>query len=252
MRTHDSSLASRSVLGRALLVLGAFGPDAQELTLAEICSSTGLPKTTVHRITTTLASWGALERVGTGFRIGMRLFELGELVAYRQLRELVLPHMGDLYEATHHVVQLAVLDGDDVVYIEKITGHEPVPSLTRVGGRVAAHRTAVGKALLAFSPRHHLDRLIQRQGRSSAATAIDADALRCEIEQVATRRLAFDHGEVVPEVTCVATPLFGSARWAVAALSVMGHGDIDIDRIAFAVRATGQRASDTLQASNWS
>ena len=245
-------MASRSVLGRALLVLAAFGPDAQELTLAELCSTTGLPKTTVHRISTTLVSWGALEHAGNRFRIGMRIFELGELVAYRQLRELVLPYMGDLYEATHQVVQLAVLDGDDVVYIEKITGHELVPSLTRVGGRVAAHRTAVGKALLAFSPRHRVDRLIQRLTRSAGGAELDCEGLRSEIELVARRRLAFDFGDVVPGVTCVATPLFGRARWAVAALSLMGAGDIDIDRAARAVSATGQRVSDALGAANWS
>ena len=108
----------KSVLGRALTLLTAFRPGDAELTLAELTRRTGLPKPTVHRMLAELAEWNVVERTSHGIRLGMRLFELGQLAPLqRGLREAAAPFLSDLFEATHETVHLAVPDGLDVVYV---------------------------------------------------------------------------------------------------------------------------------------
>jgi DNA-binding IclR family transcriptional regulator len=162
---------------------------------------------------------GALERTARGWRLGVRMFELGQLVPSQlRLRERALPFMSDLYEATHQTIHLAVLEGSDVVYVEVIAGHHKVRSPSRRGGRVPAHCTALGKVLLAFAPE---------------PPALDGPALemltpksigkRAELRRILgdVRRtgLAFDDEEAMLGLCCVAAPVTDH-RAVVAALSI--------------------------------
>ena len=91
----------------------------------------------------------------------MRLWEIGSLAPQRNgLREIAIPFMEDLYEATHENVQLAVLAGREALFVERINGRHSVPTVTRVGGRLPLHATGVGKALLAFAPEPVLEEVI--------------------------------------------------------------------------------------------
>lgn len=142
-----------SVLVRAFCVLDAFVPEGGEMGLSELVRRTGLPKATVHRLATQLVDIGALEKMGDRYRPGLRLFELGSVVVrHRRLRDSALPLMEDLYEATHETVHLGIPDGLDVLYLEKIVGPRGSPVSTRVGTRKPLYCTALGKAMLAFSP----------------------------------------------------------------------------------------------------
>ena len=142
-----------SVLGRAVALLEAFAADDHELSLAELVRRTRLPKSTVHRMLGELVSLRLLERVGTGYRLGSRLFELGMRAGVeRGLMEVAIPFMEDLYERTHETVHLGVREGTEVVYVAKIGGHRQAAAPSRVGGRMPLHCTAIGKALLAFGP----------------------------------------------------------------------------------------------------
>src|SRR6266516_5207327 len=104
--------ASRSVLARGLRLLDAFGSGDTTLTLTELAERTGLPKPTAYRLLSQLVAWGGLERDGCAYRIGMKLFVLGQRVPLqRRLRDAALPYLEDLYEATHENIHLSVLDG---------------------------------------------------------------------------------------------------------------------------------------------
>ena len=144
----------RSVLGRALGVLGAFTDSSPELALADIVAATTLPPATAHRIVAELVAWGALERVGRGrYRIGMRLWRVGALAPYaRNLREAALPPMQDLASATGHVVHLVVLDGHRALFVERLAGHNELTVRSRVGRDMPLHASGPGKVLLAHSP----------------------------------------------------------------------------------------------------
>lgn len=206
----------RSLLARAFAVLGVFGPGRAELTLAELTEGSGLPRSTTHRLLVQLEALGAVERCAVGWRLGVRMFELGQLVPTQQrLRERALPFMGDVYEATHQTVHLAVLEGADVVYVEVIAGHRAVHTPSRRGGRVPAHCTGVGKVLLAFGDAPIAQPLVRR----TRATITDPAAMRRELAEVRRLGLAFDREEAQEGLCCVAAPVHDH-RGVVAGLSV--------------------------------
>ncbi|MBO0804619.1 MAG: IclR family transcriptional regulator [Nocardiopsaceae bacterium] len=213
-----------SVLGRAFALLGAFGPDASQLTLSDLAARTGLALSTTHRLARELVRLGALERADGWFYPGMRLFELAQLTRpIAQLRQAALPFMEDLYEATHQIVNLGVLDGFEIVYIEKISGHRAADVPSRAGGRIPAHCTAMGKAQLAFLPRPRLEELSGMPLTARTRHSItDPGQLRRELELAAERGAAYDREEVELGIACIAAPILDARRQPVAALSVTG------------------------------
>src|SRR5882757_10813092 len=142
------------VLARALRLLGAFSARHPAMTLSELSRRSGLPVSTVHRMAGELLAWGALERGEDGrYRIGLRLWEVAALAPRGQgLREAALPFLEDLSQITRENAQLAVREGAELVFIERIAGSGAVPVLTRVGGRFALTATGVGLVLLAHAP----------------------------------------------------------------------------------------------------
>ena len=223
MISRVRSATSQSVLNRAFGVLGAFGPDRPELTLDELCAHTGQARTTVHRLASQLVAEGALERSRRGWKLGTRMFELGQLVSREQrLREQSLAYMQDLYAATGEMVQLAVLDAGTVLYVEIIAGHRRVASPSRRGGRMPLHCTALGKALLAFSADAGRGVLQARPTLDARTpnTITDIGALREELHRVRAAQVAFDHEEAALGLQCVAAPILDANGIARAALSV--------------------------------
>ncbi|NUR66464.1 MAG: helix-turn-helix domain-containing protein, partial [Streptomyces sp.] len=117
-------MTARSAPDRLLAVLAAFDHEHPALSLTDISRRAGLTLTTAHRLVGALSDWGALERDGSGvYHVGLRLWEVAALAPRGLgLRQIALPYLEDLYEATHENVQLAVRDGGEVVYIEWISG----------------------------------------------------------------------------------------------------------------------------------
>lgn len=225
------------LISRAFRLLGAFAPARQELTLGELTSHAGLPRSTVHRLAGQLEAEGALVRTARGWRLGSRLFELGQLVPTQQrLRERALPHMGDLFEATHQTIQLAVLEGSEVLYVEVLAGHNRVRTPSRRGGRMPAHCTALGKALLAFSgPGPTIEGPLERRTRR---TITDLGELAVELREVRRSGIAYDREEAQEGLSCVAAPIIGFGGKAVAAISVAmpARADREPELVAPAVR----------------
>ena len=124
-----------AVIDRISLVLDAFdGPG--RLTLAQIVRRTGLPRSSAHRMLERLVQLRWLRRSGRDYELGMRLVELGSLAVHQdRLVRAASPLLGELHRATGLVVHLAVLDGPDVVYLEKIGEPTNAAIPTRVGGR---------------------------------------------------------------------------------------------------------------------
>lgn len=227
-----------AVLERAFRLFDAFDAQRSVLTLAELTEASGLPRSTTHRLAVQLEQLRALERTSQGWRIGVRMFELGHLVpTQRRLRELALGHMEDLYEATHETIQLATLDGADVVYVEVLSGHRKVRTPSRRGGRMPAHCTALGKVLLAFRPPGEALPAVPRAART-AATIVDPGAFERELHAVRRTAIAYDHEEAMDGLVCVAAPVMGPRGVAVAALSVSmsANGQLTPEQAGPAVR----------------
>lgn len=240
-----------SVVGRAVALLAAFGPQEGRLGYAELARRTGLPKSTVHRLAGELADYGLLERKPTGVCLGLRLFELGQRVPQqRSLRDAALPYMADLREATRQTVHLAVLEGPEVVYIEILRGPNPPPLPSQVGGRLPAHATGVGKAMLAFSPPAVIDALLAgKLARVSSRTIVAPGLLRCELERVRHLGVAYDQEESGAGIVCAASPVLRADGSAAAAVSLSGWSShMNLDKMAPAVRTAALALSRSLYA----
>lgn len=239
-----------TVIARSTALLLAFGPGDTVLGVSELARRTGLAKSTVYRLTCELARNGLLERSGSGLRLGLRLFELGQLVPLqRDLRSAALPFMEDLREATRQIVHLAVLDGTEMVYLEILRSPDAPAPPSRVGGRLPAHATGVGKAALAFSPPEVVDAVVAGGlHRLSRRTIVQPGRLRRELETIRRQGCAFDREESSDGVVCVASPVFGPDDAVVGALSVSGwSARMNLERMAPAVRTAALALSRKLR-----
>jgi DNA-binding IclR family transcriptional regulator len=207
-----------AVIDRVSLVLDAFeGPG--RLTLAQIVRRTGLPRSSAHRMLERLVQLRWLRRNGRDYELGMRLVELGSLAVHQdRVHNAAAPLLQELHRATGLVVHLAVLDGSDVVYLDKVGDRLAAAIPTRVGGRQPAQCTAVGKAILADTDGHPTVDLGARKTRYSIGTAAQ---LAAELTTVRGRGVAFDREESLAGFGCVAAPI-GAPGEAVAAVSVCG------------------------------
>jgi DNA-binding IclR family transcriptional regulator len=242
--SHDS------VLQRANLLLDAFGPRHRYLTLSSIVIRTGLPKSTVHRTAQQMTALGWLTYEEGRYSLGTRIFELAGLSSVRhELREAALPFMEDLYEATHITVHLGVRKELEVLYVEKIGGHDRITELSQVGGRMPLYCTGIGKTLLAYSPESILEEVIVAGLKArTQATITSPTKLRRELQTVVANGIAFDREESSVGVCCVAAPVYGPDGSVVAALSITGRVSRNrIDRLAPAVKAAAVGASRTLR-----
>lgn len=229
-----------SVLARGVSVLYCFdSDDRRELTLADITKSCRLPKATVHRLLRELIVLGLVERTDLGYRLGIKLFELGLRVPRQiSIREVAFPCVQDLYEATQETVHLAIPDGHEALYLAKFSPRHTAPVPTAVGGRMPLYCTAVGKALLA-----HADRDLQRailagpMRRLTPRTVNAPGLLARQLDAVLSSGLAQDREEYARGVLCVAAPVFDTHGAAVAAISVSGWAtQFDPARVGLAVR----------------
>jgi len=242
--------AARTVTQRVLAVLNAFSPQRPALTLSEISRLADLSLTTAHRQVAELARWGALERGEDGrYHIGLKLWELGALAPRSvDLREAALPVLEDLYEATHQNVQIAVLDGREVVYVERITGRGAVSVVTRPGSRLPLHATAVGLVLLADAPAEEIDSVLAaRLKRYTPHTVTDPRRLRRMLADIRRQGYAISDRQIEEVSASIAAPVRDRSNTVVAALSVVvptkGHLRQYVPAVLTAARGVTRRLS---------
>lgn len=251
MADNGSRTPGRSVTSKVVSILAAFSPATPELSLNELARRTGLPLSTTYRLASELVEWGGLERVeGAGYRIGLRLWEVGSLSPRSTaLNEIVLPFMQDLYVATHENVHLAVLDGQEALYVERVTGRKSITVKTRRGGRLPLHATGVGKVLLAFAPEaFQTEVLTAGLKRFTPYTIVAPGLLKQTFAEIRRNGVAFAREEMTVGRVSVASPLLDAEGRAVAALSiVLSAGKADLQRLAPAVRTAALCASRQLR-----
>src|SRR5215469_2499396 len=220
------SEAPSSMVDRVVLILSIFERSSEALTAGQISVRSGIPRSSVHRILSQLVGARWLMRHEDGYALGLRMFEIGSLVAHRsRITCAARPFLHELAERTGQVVHLAVLDQQDVVYLDKVGGAFADTLPSRVGGRLPAHCTAVGKALLAYSPlatvSEYLATGLRRRTEASMSTPA---ALQAALVSIRNAGYATDRDEAVPGVACVAAPIRNFDE-VVAAVSVCGPRD---------------------------
>lgn len=197
------------VIEKVDLVLAAIRGRDRPIGVSEVSRRCGLAKSTTFRTLRVLETVGMVERSGDGYRLGRRLTDFADTAWLRRmtrLRELLLPSLLELYERTHHIVDLAVLRDADVLCLERLYRAESPWSPMRVGSTLPARATALGKVLLAYA--------------EPSATIAAPDELADQLRSVRRDGAAYDGGEYVPGLHCVAVPVRGPRHTVVAAISV--------------------------------
>jgi len=250
MAGNSTRQPGRSVVSKATSLLDAFSMTAPKLSLNELAQRTGLPLSTTYRLASELVDWGGLERAdGAGYRIGLRLWEIGSLAPRgATVRDVAVPFMQDLYAATEENVHLAVLTGHEAFYMERITGRRAVQVKSRRGGRLPLHATGVGKVLLAHAPPGLFSEVVEAGlKRYTPYTIATPGRLHRALEEVRRTGVAYAREELTLGTLSVASPVFDATGTVVAAMAVVLNSvRADLKRLAPAVRCAAISASRSL------
>ena len=215
---------------RVSLILDRVGQNPQGVSIKELSSELNLPKGTIHRILSSLSYFGYIRQDAAtkNYSLGLKLIELASLLSGQlDLRRVAEPTLRELAEKTGETAYMVVLDGSEVVYIEKIESQQLTGGLkmaSKVGSRNPLHSCAVGKTLLSFFPEQELDRLIRKKGlsRRTVNTITEPERLKEQLKVVRAQGYALDDEENEEGIRCLAAPVFDEKGGPVAAISVSG------------------------------
>ena len=201
MAGHTSQPGA-SVTSRVLALLAAYDEEHRRLTLTELAERAGLPVPTAHRL------------VGV---VGRRLWDVGMLAPVQTgLRQLASPHLHDLYGATLATVHLAVRDGTEVLYLDRLAGNASVPVVSQVGSRLPLHATGVGKVLLAHAPPDVQAAVLANLHRITPYTITQPGTLRRQLGRILKEDYATTVEEMSLGACSVAVPVRAGSRVAAA------------------------------------
>lgn len=247
-----NSRTGDSIIDRLVRVLATFDADHTEQSPTEIARRAGLPASTGHRLVADLAAAGLLERDDAGrARVGMRLWELatrGSLAL--GLRQAALPAMERVQSVVRQHTQLGVLDGDQVLFLERLSHPEAGANITRIAGRLPLHASSSGLVLLAFARPAVIDRVLAAPlERLAPETVVDPGEVRRRLAAVRRLGYASAPGSVEAVSTGVAVPIRDRGVVVAALGVVLPRGDED-DRVVGVLRAAAAEIEKSLARSS--
>ena len=251
---HAESMANspsgESIIARVVRVLETFGVDRTVQTASEIGRRAGLPSSTAHRLVDELVASGVLERDDEHrVRLGMRLWELAlrGSTALR-LRQAALPHMEQVQAALREHTQLAVLEQEEALFLERLSHPAAVSNITRVAGRLPLHASSSGLVLLAHAEPALRERVLAGPLRSFGPdTVTDAAALRRLLAEIRRSGFVAAPGSIEAVSTGVAVPIRDAGE-VIAALSVVLPREAPVESALRALRVAATRIEADLRA----
>lgn len=233
-------------LDRALNVLLEVAARPSGLSLAECASVLGYSKPTTHRIIRTLAEHGFLraDEQRRTYTLGVTTLRLGmDFLENLDLRREALPLLRELAEQAGETVHLGIVQGSDVVYIEKVESPHAVRMFSRVGHTMPTYSTGIGKAVLAFLSEDELEAALPELLEArTGATITDPAELRRHLAEIRQRGYSIDDVENEEGIRCAGAPIFDHTGAACAGISVAGPATrVTPDRIP----ELGMRARET-------
>lgn len=233
----DAALDSRDgshsqSLERGLAVLSAFRSGRPMLGVSELAREVGLSRSTAHRYVSTLAKLGYLHQDAQThkYRLGPRVLDLGfSALNSMELREVAAPHLRELSDRSGYTVNMAVLDGLDIVYIERCRsariGQREIDLNLHVGSRLPAYCTSLGKVLLAYLSQDEREQALAQIDftRRGPNTLLSKTALATELQQVRNDGFAINNEELAYGLRSIAAPIFAHDGHAVAAVNLAVH-----------------------------
>jgi DNA-binding IclR family transcriptional regulator len=248
----DDATAGRTVISKAAVILMTY-LNGEVHTLTEIATATGLPLSTAHRLVRELAAWKILERTDDGdYCVGLPLRLIGSAGGNpTRLEERASLVLQDLSQALDTDVRLGVLGERDVTFIEKLRGRRPVTTFAQ-GSALPAHATAMGKALLAFSPPALVDMFLGRGLTAYTPFTLTApDRFRRALAMTRLSRLAVARWELEPDRSALAVPVFGPGGRVAAAIEVrVDDPTVEIPTVRPALMIAGRSLTRELSAAH--
>jgi DNA-binding IclR family transcriptional regulator len=220
-------IPNSTAVQRALSVLEQLDSSRRGLNISEISRQLEIPKSSAHVIVVTLERLGYVQRKpdSLNYRLGLKAYGLGRgMMKNLSIAEVALPHLRVLVDQIHLPAHLAIPDGDQGVFIQKVDAPGLIKIDTYVGRRMDLHCTGVGKVILAYGAEEAVERTLAKQVyiRHTRNTITSSRALRRELARVRQLGYAVDDEEEELAVRCVAVPVFHPNRRFAAALSVVG------------------------------
>lgn len=221
----DDTAAPLSLLAKANLLLSAFTHDITTMGLTELSRRSGVPKASVHRLCAEMVELGYLARTPKGYQLGWRIYDLGRLVpGPARLREIARPALQDLRMVTRAVVHLAVPQGSDCVYLERIAGRRELAVVSAVGDRVPNHSTASGRLFLAHADEQTLAQ-VEQEALDFLSLQTPAQLHRL-LEDIRQRRFS-DEATILRGFKSISVPVvYPGTGHVIASISVT----VDADR----------------------
>ncbi|MEJ2709338.1 MAG: IclR family transcriptional regulator [Anaerolineales bacterium] len=245
-----------STLLRGLSILSLFSQNTPTLSLTEIATATAINKTSAFRVVNTLEKAGYLVRDAETkrYRPGIRVLQLGfAALANLELRQTARPFLERLSQAVGETVSLSVLDGMELIYIDRVRNRQIVGVVLGLGSRLPAHCASMGKAMLAHLPLEELDlRLSQSPLKACTSNSIiDREAFLAELEKVRRQGFATNDEELEMGLRAVAAPVWDRSGQVVAAVNITGSAAMIscqrlLDDLAPAVTQTAKEISRAL------
>lgn len=221
MSAAETTLSSAR---NALRILKAFGPGEHALGVTELARRLGIAKSTAHRLLGTLAAEGFVRKVDhSRYALGLALWELGSrMVSGLELREVAHPILQELRDATGETVHLAILDGAEVVYLDRMESQAGLTLFRRIGFRMPAHATSSGKAILAFSPPEVVEQVFEAGMKKLAPRTITTrKQFLATLDRIRADGYVVSIEESEQAASSVGAPIFDH-RQIVGAISVAG------------------------------
>jgi DNA-binding IclR family transcriptional regulator len=243
------SPSGESVLTRAVRILDAFTPDEPTLPVSVIARRSGLPVATASRLIAELVGHGLLAREpDRRVRVGVRLWELGQRASPTLgLREAAMPFLADLHDVVGHHIQLGVLEGDEVLFVERLSAPGAVINYTRIAGRLPLHASSSGLVLLAHSTGELQERVLATPlVRYTANTIAEPARLRATLAGVRRDGYVLCPGHIHLEATGIAVPVRSGAEVVAAVAAIVPndeHARAAVPALRAAARGIGRLLS---------
>lgn len=214
------------VLHKTLDILEVLKRETSGVTLAWMSRSVGMPQPTVYRILNTLKTRGYVDRKADGtYRVSGKFFSVRHQKSHEQvLVEIAKPVMADLSLRCQETVNLATLDGSEMVIIATVEGPQSVRLIMGIGNRRHIHSTALGKAFAAYMDEVQVRQLLHAHGmpRMTPNSITDSTTFFAELRSIRRSKFAIDNEENEPDVRCIATSIESPSGGVNAALSISG------------------------------
>lgn len=212
-------------VAKTLRILEAFSYVEPVLGVSELARKLNMGKSSVHRSLSTLLEGGYVTKTPDDrYRLGLKLHEMGQLVVSGfRLHEVAREPLERLRANGHEAVHLAVLDGVDVVYIDRFESPGTARMFNRLGRRMPAHVTSSGKCLLAFGEPHLTEAVLARGlARVAPRTITSVNLFQDSLAATRSQGYAVSVEESQPSVSSIAAPVFGRDGGCIAAVSLVG------------------------------